>query len=42
VVGKLETVNVKIDVLSNDISELKKDKEIFVKARHNILKLWSG
>jgi hypothetical protein len=30
VVGKLETVNVKIDVLSNDISELKKDKEIFV------------
>ena len=29
-VGKMETVNVKVDALKDDIAELKKDKDIFV------------
>ena len=29
-VGKLDTVNVKVDALKDDISDLKKDKDIFV------------
>ena|ERR1035437_7094685 len=34
-VGKMDTVNVKVDALKEDIAELKKDKEIFVTTKEH-------